>query len=308
MRKRINQQATELALSIGIDGIALAVLVKQDNLPPKIIHCELVKYSRAGDLRHALQQFVDAYGFRHMRCTWVLEPEQYQLKLIDAFSAKETELAQAARWRIKDQLAYPVSDAAVDTFAIPAYGTGRQHEKLYVVASRRSYLQKTLEVIHAVGLDLVAIDIYEFALRNLIRYLFAPEKTQLVMTLAKPYSQLLIFHQGHLYSVRHLYIDITAAGLLQKIVTELERSLHFCEHELLLSVPQEIILAPHFNEYDNLSQDIEKAVARTVLPMDLTPLLDSRMLLEQSLQIRCLGAMGGALQSPYSEEAAHAAD
>ena len=109
-------------------------------------------------------------------CNWVLSQEDYRLLLIDPPDVPAAEYQTAARWLIKDMIDFPLEDAAVDTF--PLMDISEKPKKLYLVAARISFLKSMADSIHASGLQLIAIDIHEMAMRNLVS-LFA-EKDELL--------------------------------------------------------------------------------------------------------------------------------
>ena len=311
LRNRVNViENKQLAFSFSPDGVAMALVSFNDQTHPKILACEFVKYSSAADRHQALQQLIERYQLKGMSCCWILQPEQYQLKLIDEIQVPDAELAQAAQWVVKDKINFAVADAVVDVFKIPGFGAGQHRKKMYVVAAEHSQLQKTLEIIYDQGLALTVIDIYELALNYLVPYLLPEKKmtipkTIIVATMEVPYSQIIIIHQQAIYLIRHLTLDLSALrgrpdekhSFYQAIISELDRSYQYCESELAISPPELLLLTPHFTKYTELVELLSDKIDSEVAVMDLNRLAhpDSSLTTEQ--QSRCLAALGGALRS-----------
>ncbi|WP_198264951.1 pilus assembly protein PilM [sulfur-oxidizing endosymbiont of Gigantopelta aegis] len=155
----------------------------------------------------ALKKIVHSFPIKQFPCNSSIEKSAYELLLIDAPNVESSELKQAVRWRIKDQLAYHIDDAVIDVFEIPGQQSGRaQH--MYVVASQKQQIDARVEQLQQAEMKLQAIDIYELAQRN-IAAILPEDKDGIVMLRFNANSGLLtITRQGTLYLTRKIDFGI----------------------------------------------------------------------------------------------------
>jgi MSHA biogenesis protein MshI len=135
----------------------------------------------------------------------------YQILPVDVAELPPDELADAARWKVKDMIDYPPEEASVACLLVPSAdaSTPARHG-LAVVAPKRTVAQRMQSAIEARhGLD--AIDIPELALRNIALLMPGAPAVGLVhIGLAR--TTLVMVWQGELCTFRRF--DLTAQQLL----------------------------------------------------------------------------------------------
>ncbi|MCW8929202.1 MAG: hypothetical protein OQL19_03060, partial [Gammaproteobacteria bacterium] len=114
----------------------------------------------------ALSKLVQTFPTSQFYCNSSIESMAYELLLIDEPKVESTELKQAVRWRIKDQLSYHIDDAIIDVFEIPGQPSGRA-QLMYVVASQKQKIESRIEQLKQANMGIQSIDIYELAQRNI---------------------------------------------------------------------------------------------------------------------------------------------
>jgi len=141
-----------VSLSIHHDGVAIVHLDAVDQEKPEIRYCHFQPLDSIEHFSDVLNQLVEEQGLQGVPCHWVLQPGDYQLLLEDVLDVPPHELSAAAKWHVKDLLDMPLREAAIDTFVVPEHGITVQRNKMYVVASQISRLQKFSDLINESGL------------------------------------------------------------------------------------------------------------------------------------------------------------
>lgn len=77
------------------------------------------------------------------------------------------ELNDAMKWKVKDLVALPVEDIAIDYFDFPTEGKGIDTAMVYVVVASKSLIQQLRAWLKSIGLNLTEVGIEETALRKL---------------------------------------------------------------------------------------------------------------------------------------------
>ena len=130
---------------------------------PRILACQ----SAAVDSGlAALRGWWRGQAHKRDRTALLLDVADYQILQIQAPAVAPHEYRAAARWLIKDQIDFPVEQAALDCFAIPG-DAGTLASRLHTVVARQQLVNRTVAEWRGAGVQLQAIDIPELALRNL---------------------------------------------------------------------------------------------------------------------------------------------
>ncbi|MCP3850932.1 MAG: pilus assembly protein PilM [Gammaproteobacteria bacterium] len=236
---------------IGVDFRASRVAVahilhaEQSADKPKLKQCAFevlqsddVSASKAASQSQALTQLVKPLPSGQFYCNSSIEPTSYELLLIDAPTVESSELKQAVRWRIKDQLSYHIDDSVLDVFDIPGQPSGRA-QLMYVVASQKQKINERVEQIKGANLSLQSIDIYELAQRN-IASILPEDKDGIVMLRFNEDSGLLtITRNSTLFLTRK--IDFGIKRLTQVLTSGIDDHLdhsHEIAEEIELSLDE----------------------------------------------------------------------
>ncbi len=248
-------------------------------------------------------------------CTTVLQPDDYQLLLVEAPDVEPTELRAAVRWRIKDLISFHIDDAVIDVFEIPGQNRPGQPRMMYTVAARASVIQRRVEWLEHSGLQLDVIDIPEMALRNIAALL--PEDVDGVATLCltEEFGLIVLTRQHTLYLTRRLDIGTRALAeaaaetggevrdgsrlenLLGNIVLEMQRSLDYYESHYTQAPIGTVMLAPTAEPLPYVSGYLSQNLGARVGDIDLAQLVDDiNGTLDRATQAECLLAIGAALR------------
>ena len=122
----------------------------------------------------------------------VLERGRYQLLQTEAPDMPPEEWRDALRWRLKDQLDFPVEGAAIDLLAMPPQAGQRNQRTLIAVVEPASVRHEWQRAGEDAGWRWQAVDIVETALRNLSTLLATPGRGHALLHLSETHATLVI--------------------------------------------------------------------------------------------------------------------
>jgi len=158
-----------VGLSIAERDLSLAYMLPGDNGRPVLQHVESVRLESADQAAPVLAEMVHEYGLKGVNSTAVLVSGDYNLMHVERPKVQEAEMRDAVKWRIKDLISYPVDEAVVDIYTLPGLEEQvRAANWVYAVVARAASIQSLVDIVQSSGLNLQAIDIPEFCLRNLV--------------------------------------------------------------------------------------------------------------------------------------------
>lgn len=105
------------------------------------------------------------------RCQMVLAPELYALSLMERPDVADDEVKEAVRWRMQENVEFPMDNASLDLFELPE-AADRGKSMVFVAAMPTETLKTLVGEVHATGLEVETVDIAELSLRNVVHGLF----------------------------------------------------------------------------------------------------------------------------------------
>lgn len=275
---------------------------RQAGLRPRVTLADSVE--KLGDDVSALDAVRRGMKLGKCRCTTLLRHGAYQLVPTDAVSGPIEEAREAARWKLKDQVEFPVDSAAIDLLPVPAHGRAGQ---AYAVMAPESAVGPLVRAFQTAGLSLAVIDLPEMAQRNLAA-LFEEENRALATLIFDDDEGLLTFTvDGEMLIARHVEISarqLTAAGadrrgnLFDRIELELQRSLDNFERIYSSLSLQRLLVAP-VPGVDGLLDQLRSNLSIPVAELEIGTVLDlesAPALRDPLRQFQCLRAIGAALR------------
>ncbi|WP_396588341.1 hypothetical protein [Bermanella sp. R86510] len=210
----------------------------------------------------------------HATCHLVLAHHDYELELVETPPVADNELAEAVRWRCKDVLSTPISDAVLEIIPLPKDAYRGRMDMLYVTAIDRTRLKNKIQFIRNIGLDLQVIDIYEMALRNLALYL--PEMmsgTVALLELKENNGTLYMYSHNNLYLTRNIELGFSSFVhteqafqldddvMLDRLALDLQRSLDYYESQLGKGITSKLYILPFESEVIDLSEELQNRLS-----------------------------------------------
>ena len=302
----------QVGLALLPQGISLASVQRSAGSRPKVTRCEFHPLSRQADPGLTLRNLMLHSGEQRTAYRLVLNPDEYQMHLVESPDVPDSELREAVRWRIRDLIDFPVDEAAIDVFDIPQQaGTGREAGRMMnVVVSRTPVIAQKAAMINRAGGELEVIDITDLALRNLLALTPSDATGSALLYVESNYSLILITSDSTLYLSRRIFIGQQDLGSLAgrdelddefrriagALALELLRSLEYYESHFARPAVDALYIAPLGTTDSALHRHLSKSLGVPVQGLDLNSLLDIPGGLTPELQARSLLALGVALR------------
>jgi MSHA biogenesis protein MshI len=233
----------------------------------------------------------------------VLSVGEYQLLPIDAPPVPPDELKMAVRWRIKDQIDFPIDNATVDVVRFEQGGKDSAGKLLAVVANNQ-VLKRYVTLAERSKLTLVAIDIPELAQRNVSALLETPGRARALLSFTPQGALLTVTRDGELCFYRRLDFnarelsgldELRRTGIFDRIALELQRSLDHIERQHDDWQLSKIVLAPPPTVPD-LAGRLRQQLYLPLETADVNGLFDGDLPQEPDKLAACWFALGGALR------------
>jgi len=290
-----------VGLEISDQGICLAH-VDDSTSQPTLQTCEMLMANEGWDPKEQLRERVKQLKLTGMRCNVVLPAGSYNLLLVEAPNVPDEELRDAIRFRVKDMISFPLEDALIDVFPLPADSSRSGRKMVYAVATQESKVRDIMALIDDVELELAYIDISEMALRNITEKLDVGQRGVAIVRLLQGQATLALMRDGNMYLSRQFDLPYNA-GLLDdlpedQLVLELQRSLDYYERQMGQAPPASICLCGDNVTADKVSENFNASVAAQVSVLQLAQSLNAPESLDESLLQLCVTAIGGALRKP----------
>lgn len=295
-----------LATSFSSEGVCAAVVKRRADDKP-LVQAAVMYPGRKPLAAATLEKMNRDMHAQSYRNTTLLGAGEYQILTLDAPNVPPEELKTAVRWRLKDMLDFPATDATVDVIDIPAdkNGPGRS-QSLFAVAARNNAVAQRQALYGECKITLSVIDIPEMAQRNIAGLMETQGRGLAMLSFDGEGGLLTVTFDGELYLARR--IDVSVAQLADtsdaqrqqyydKITLELQRSFDYFDRQFHFISVARLVLAPggsdglHAYLADNLYMPVEA--------LDLTALFDfSKVpdLLSAAGQARFFLALGAALR------------
>jgi MSHA biogenesis protein MshI len=207
---------------------------------------------RVGDDANALAKFAQQMSLRRYKCAALLRPGEYQVLLVDALDMPKEELKDAMRWKIKDLIDYPVTEATVDTLDIPPpEGQNARTHNMFAVAARNDLIQTTMRRCEDARVPLSVIDIPETAQRNIATFYESEDRALGLIYFADEWGLLTVNYRGELYlarrfdvGLRQILAEATREGALERVTVEIQRTLDHFDRQFRSIPVAKVLLAP----------------------------------------------------------------
>jgi len=241
----------------------------------------------------------------------LLERGQYQLLQTEAPEMPPEEWRDALRWRLKDQVEFPVDGAAIDLLAMPPQAGSRNQRALIAVAAPATARLALRRDGEDAGWQWQAMDVAETALRNLSALLASPNRGHALLHLGETHATLVITVAGALLLSRQ--VEVTRAQLadtdeqprqqaMERAGLELQRTLDNFDRVFSQVAVERLDVLPGAGA-EGLAEFARELLYVPVLVAKMADKLDtSRLPADTDLSDHWL-AIGAALRRPAADEA-----
>lgn len=232
-----------------------------------IIYHDKLKYTNKNDLPLVLDGIVKEYDLEDAVTYWLLSPSDYQLNLIESIPVPKDEFRNALTWRIRSLINYPVDEAAIDYFELPAKKNTPSSPLIATVTSQKTQLSEMVNVLHKTNLNLAVIDIPELALLQLVKPYETDEKSTAFIYIGSSKIILNISCKQTLYFTRHLDLPFAGGGSLdlEKIALDVMRYFDFFRSQWRYPAPRRIFLGGNRDDMAAISESLGKSFSNPVV-------------------------------------------
>ena len=276
-----------VAVYLSRSALASAVLAaEQDSdATPLPLNMQAAPLAQWSELPSTLsQQLANLNVTERCQLNLVLAPELYHLLLVERPEVADEEVTQAVRWTLGEQVDYPIEQATIDTFSLPA-SAGRDKAMVFVVVIRTDLLRQILDLFGEVRMVPTTIDVAELALRNLAWQCYpGADQSVGVLRLTSNSGLINISRGDELYLSRRisgmpgLFSEAVWAEFKERLLLQVQRSIDYYESAMG---------QPHCNMLMVTCTDgwTERVCAYLgeMLPM---PIRDAREMLQHELALR----------------------
>jgi MSHA biogenesis protein MshI len=166
--------------------------------------------AETADLSEALGKLKREHRLKGVSLAGQLERTQYRVLSTDVPDVPREEWRDAMRWRIKDQVDFPMDDALLEVLAVPQDTQLRQtHPAIALVAQRSDFVRMALSA-DDVGLKWSALDTAETALRNLSAMAEVEGQAHALLVFGESHGMLVITYKGELLMTRNIEVAVSA--------------------------------------------------------------------------------------------------
>ena len=305
LRRHRKKSAGVVGIALGRDGAAAIRLRSggRDELP-RLTAGTRLPAADSETLAETLEDWVDAAGAAGMAANLVLAPGEYQLLQIEAPAVPASEIRQAAAWRIRELIDYPIDQAVVDTFE-PPEAAQRGQPNVNVVVAHRAIVAERIGQIRAAGLRLGAIDIPELAQGVVSERLPEARGGHALLALDEGDGLITVYRDGQQFLARTLdsgRVDVATdhgGAAFEPLLLEIQRSFDYFESALSQPPLGALYLYPPDDAVDALARSAESnlggVMCRSIALADLATVeeepsvADATMLRAVGVALRDLG-------------------
>lgn len=287
---------------------ALAIVRSTRSARPLLRHCA-VHPSLEIRAEHVLAPLAHNRELSHAAVSAVLSTDAYQLVQVEAPEVQPEELRGAVRWKLKDIISFPPSEAIVDVFDIPEQARYVESRMIYAVAARSEAVRRIVSLVKPRVRGFDCVDIPEMCLRNLAALLPQDEQGVALIALSDTFAQLTLTCRGVLYLARRIDLGRRSVGSpseaaaevdVPSLALELQRSLDYYESHFDRPAITEVVIASGDDRAQRLLGELGVATGHTVTLFEVPDLFDVADGIEPDTRWPGLLALGAALRSERS--------
>lgn len=240
--------------------------IRHNTLASEVRFYETFHYEKLNELQLVLKGLVQKHQLRHTPVFLLLNPEDYELNLIESLPVPKNEFMTALSWRIRSLLAYPIDEALMDYFELPAKKNSPTMPLIGAVTSQRSKVSSKISTIKNCGLTITTIDIPELAMANLSALHESDEKSTAFLYFYENYVILNISRQKQLYFTRRIGITRMADANIdfEKLSLEILRYFDFFRSQWRLAAPTRFLAAAEKGETQIITQRLSERLLNKV--------------------------------------------
>jgi MSHA biogenesis protein MshI len=277
-------------IQITPEGVAIAQVMRVKGNPVLTRYDFLPSTSSPDSFIPVISEYVKANSLEGIRASWILQSSDYTLLPVGNLPVSTQEIPQALKWHVKDRIDFPIIEASIDYFAVPHLNQSSQEDFIYAIVAKKDFLEKTVRLISGTGLEVNIIDVPEFALRNFAGISLGQQNSIGMIEVNPTRTSLVVIQDNLIYLARQ--IEWNKKEGVEKLTSEIQRSLDYYESELGHSPVQHFYISP---SYQTFFPTLKENLAFNMQDLNWDKLKD----------IRCISAVGAALRLEESHATAN---
>lgn len=250
--KSLGGQRVDQETAVGVclhRAMAIAAVPPAGRGAPQVRVIEL--QTETDEQVRLLTRAVSDLGVRGCQATLTLPLGSYLLMQIEKPPVEDSELVDAARWRIKGQLDYPVEDAVIQVFDTPQ-GEHQRTPLVNVVAAPARTIRELTALVKRTGLRPNKVTIVELAVRDLVARVTDREEPIATVFLNARQGVIQVSRGRELYLTRRVEYglssvmpaDTLATGIHMTLPLELRRTVDYFDSHFGLGSVRRVLAAP----------------------------------------------------------------
>jgi MSHA biogenesis protein MshI len=255
-KKRRRTEGLRAAVVISDTQIAVALVRKLEGQRPKVLRI-VVEDAPLGFADPVLKKIISEFDLRGIPVSAVIGAADYQIAQVQLPDVPRAELRAAARYSVRDAFDFPIDNATIDVFELPAEANSGAKRTCFAIATRGEAIQTITRTLERQFRRFDVIDIPELCQRNLAALLPQDAKGVAFLLIRDDFAQLVLTRNGMLYVTRRFDFgmrgelngdaDAEASELPldpQMLSLELQRSLDYYESHFDESAIADLFIAP----------------------------------------------------------------
>jgi MSHA biogenesis protein MshI len=260
---------------------------------------------RITDEANGLAKFAQEMRVGRFKCAALLRPGDYQILLVEALEVPKEEIKDAMRWKIKDLIDYPPTEATIDTLDIPPpEGQNARNHMMFAVAAKNEVIQGAMRRCEKSRVPLSVIDIPETAQRNVAALYEADDRALGMIYFADEWGLLTVNFRAELYlarrfdvGLRQLLAEASRESALERVTVEIQRTLDHFDRQFR-SIPVAKVLFAPGPDTAAVAELVKTRLGMEVQQIDLREVIDFPGAgPDQQMQWRLFHPFGAALRS-----------
>ena len=285
-RKRRNTEGVRAAVAVSDSEIAVALVRKLEGQRPKVLRI-VVADAPLGFADPVLKKIIADFDLRRVPVSVVIGASDYQIAQAQVPDVPREEMRAAARFSMRDAFDFPIDNATLDVFDLPAEANSGAKGTCFAIATRGDAIKKLTHAIerHFRGFDV--IDIPELCQRNLAALLPQDAKGVAFLLIRDDFAQLVLTRNGMLYVTRRFEFgvrgdlngdELAEASELpldpQVLSLELQRSLDYYESHFDESAIADLFIAPAGHRANLLAAELGASTGLRISMFNIFDLVD----------------------------------
>jgi MSHA biogenesis protein MshI len=285
-KKRRRTEGLRAAVAVSETEIAVALVRKLDGQRPKVLRI-VVEEAPLGFADPVLKKIISEFDLRRIPVSAVIGASDYQIAQVPALDVPRAEMRAAARYSMRDVFDFPIDDATLDVFDLPAEANSGAKATCFAIATRGDAVKDITNAFERQFRRFDVIDIPELCQRNLAALLPQDSKGVAFLLIRDDFAQLVLTRRGLLYVTRRFDFgmrgdingdsDAEANELPldpQMLSLELQRSLDYYESHFDESAIADLFIAPAGTRANLMAAELGASTGLRISMFNIHDLVD----------------------------------